>query len=409
MKASCVSLRTYPRKIFRRFAEDFWPIFASNCEDNIDISILSPQFDAKIGSKSPGNRQKLFTWIGSSILLIFLFGCGNPPYRGGEVLGADEFVMDSYKIREGKFAILEMEGRQFEGLSPELLEEYKDLIQDGDLLQIMLYHPSRQDLVSAIQEISSRIGFRVVEGKILLPDIGNIDVKGLTLDDARAKIQERYDNEIKDTTVYLAYKDRPERRVELAGLVQIPSLPIDGKIRLFEILSLAKVPPQANLFKSYVIRKDQLLPVDLYKLIKEGDMSQNIVMREGDKIYIAEEGASSIMVLGEVGTQGVVELPRGAMTLSMALAKAGGLPFTADRSYIQIIRGSISHPKVYTLHWKHVVRLPSDSLLLMPGDIVYVAATPIAEWNRFVSQILPTLIGFDLLTKGANSVGITVP
>ena len=48
-------------------------------------------------------------------------------------------------------------------------------------------------------------------------------------------------------------------------------------------------------------------------------------------------------------------------------------------------------------------------MLLMPGDIVYVAATPITEWNRFVSQILPTLVGIDLIAKGAKGVGIVLP
>jgi polysaccharide biosynthesis/export protein len=344
----------------------------------------------------------------SVLLLIFLLSCGNPPYRG-ETLGADEFVMDSYKIREGKSGILEMEGITLEPLSSDLLQEYSDVIQEGDLLQIALYHPSRSDLVHAIDEVTAKVGFRVVEGRVRLPDIGSVEVKGLTLEEARARIQEHYDREIKDAAVYLTYKERPRSKVELTGLVEVPELPCDGKRRLFETLSLAKMNPSANLFKSYVLRKEQLLPIDLNKLIKEGDMSQNIVMREGDKIYIAEPSASLIMVLGEVGKQGVVQLPRGFMPLGQALAEAGGLPFTADRSYIQVIRGSLSHPKIYTLHWKHIVRLRAESLLLMPGDIVYVAATPIAEWNRFVSQVLPTLIGIDLLTRGAKSIGVNVP
>jgi polysaccharide export outer membrane protein len=35
----------------------------------------------------------------------------------------------------------------------------------------------------------------------------------------------------------------------------------------------------------------------------------------------------------------------------------------------------------------------------MPGDIVYVAAKPITEWNRFISQLLPLFGGFDLISK----------
>ena len=51
------------------------------------------------------------------------------------------------------------------------------------------------------------------------------------------------------------------------------------------------------------------------------------------------------MVLGEVNKERVVDLPNGFMTLRHALAEAGGIPFTGDRAYIQIIRGGISTQK----------------------------------------------------------------
>ncbi len=344
-----------------------------------------------------------------ALLLLLVSSCTNPPYRGSDVLGADEFVMDSYRIREGKLSILSMEGKDFEELSPELLEEYEDVINNGDVLQIAVYHPSRSDLVESVQRIGQFIGYRVVDGKIYLPDLEPVEVEGLTLRQAQEKIDALYRQQIKDVSVYIAYKDRILRKVELAGHVQVPNIPVDGRLRLFEALSIAKVPPNANLFKSYVVRENALLPVDLYKLIKEGDMQQNIVMRGGDKVYIADPAASTLMVLGEVCKERVVDVPDGFMTLRKAIGEAGGILPSGDRAYIQVIRGNILHPKIYTLHWEHVVRLPNDSMLLIPGDIVYVAARPLSEWNRFVNDLLPTFIALDLITKGIKSVGINVP
>jgi polysaccharide export outer membrane protein len=249
----------------------------------------------------------------------------------------------------------------------------------------------------------------VANGTIALPDIAPIEVAGLTLEEARRKIQNHYGNQIQDVEVFIAYKDRIARKVELAGLVAVPSIPVDGRIRLFDILSKAHVPPDANLFKSYVIRNGKLLPVDLNRLLKEGDMFQNIVMRGGDKIYIAEPSSASLMVMGEVTRERVINLPRGYVSLRQALAEAGGIPFTGDKSYIQVIRGSIAKPKIYTLNWEHVIHLPNDSLLLMPGDIVYVAAKPITEWNRFISQLLPSFTGFEIIGKQAGSWGVFIP
>lgn len=353
--------------------------------------------------------QSILVYLFIICTFLICLSCGNRPYTGKDVLGADEFVMDSYKIREGKFSILQLEGQPYEELSSNLLKEYKDTVQEGDVLEIAVYHPSRSDIASAVQAIGNAVGYTVMEGKVRLPDLDPIEIQGLTLEEARTKLQNAFSGQIKDVQVFLSYNDRIERKVELAGLVTQATLPVDGRIRLFETLSKAKVPPSANFFKSYIVRENRMLPVDLYKLIKQGDMTQNIVMHGGDKIYIAEPSASTLMVLGEVGQERTIDMPNGFMTLRQALAEAKGIPYTGNKSYIQVIRGNILHPKIYTLTWDHVIHLPNDSMLLIPGDIVYVAATPITEWNRFVTQLLPTFIGIDLITKGIKSIGVNIP
>jgi polysaccharide biosynthesis/export protein len=340
--------------------------------------------------------------------LLSLTSCGGP-YMGKDLFGADEFVLDSYKIREGKFSILEMEGKCFEELNAEYLDEYEDRVHEDDVLYIVFYHPKRADIARAVESIGASVGYRVSQGKITLPDLGSVEVAGLTLEEARQKVQDQYRKQIQDVEIFLTYKERIARKVELAGLVGLSSVPVDGKIRLYDVLSKAKIPTDANLFKSYVLRNGELLSVDLNKLLKEGDMEQNIVMQGGDKIYIAETSAATLMVMGEVMRERTLSLPSGFMPLRQALAEAGGIPYTGDRSYIQIIRGNIAKPKIYTLSWEHVIHLPNDSLLLMPGDIVYVAAKPITEWNRFISQLLPSFTGIEVMGKQGASLGIFVP
>lgn len=341
--------------------------------------------------------------------LLLLCSCGNAPYLGKDSVGADEFVLDSYQIRQGKFSILQLEGKNFSELSPQYLQEYQDTIQEGDVLFVAIYHPSRSDITAAIASIGATVGFQVADGKIRLPDLEPIEVKDLSLEAAAQKIQNLYSTQIRDVQVFLSYQDRLERKVELAGLVTTSTIPVDGKLRLFEALSKAKVPTNANLFKSYVVRNNEMLPVDLYKLLKEGDMSQNIVMRGSDKIYIADPSASTLMVLGEVGKEKLIDVPNGFMTIRQAIAEANGIPYTGNKSYIQVIRGNVLNPKIYTLTWDHVIHLPTDSMLLIPGDIVYVAATPITEWNRFMSQLLPTFVNIDLIAKGIQGIGVNVP
>jgi len=349
--------------------------------------------------------MKFFVYI--SCLLVII-GC-NPSFQGKDIYGADEFVRDSYQIKESKNSILEMEGKETEELSSDLLQEYKDTIQDDDVLNVVLYYPKREDLMIAVKTIGESVGYKVINGKIALPDLGSVDVIGLTLEEAKQKITHKYNEQFADAEVFLNYKERIVRKVELAGLVKIPNVPVDGKIKLFDVLSKAQIPTDANLFKSYVIRNNKMLFVDLYKLLKEGDMSQNIVMRGGDKVYIAEPCSATLMVMGEVKHEGILDLPGGRLSLREALARSGGILFTGDKSYIQIIRGSIVKPKIYILSWEHIIHLPNDSLYLMPGDIVYVASKPITEWNRFVEQLIPTFAGAEMISKGVKGIGVVIP
>src|SRR3990167_8229938 len=118
--------------------------------------------------------------LASFFLALYLASCSGP-YMGKDLFGADEFVLDSYKIREGKLSILEMEGYSVAELGDEDLEEYQDRIHEDDVLRIFLYHPKRHDIVQAVSEIGNSIGYQVVGGEISLPDISSVKVEGLTL------------------------------------------------------------------------------------------------------------------------------------------------------------------------------------------------------------------------------------
>ncbi len=328
-----------------------------------------------------------------SLLLVLTTSCCRPCCDYA-IMGADEFVMDSYQIRQGKISILEMTGKELSPIPCDAMDEYVDVIAEDDILSIALYHPSRKDLMQSIQFINDVTGgFRVTNGEVNLPDIPPVYVAGLTLDEAKHVLQEQFQEHVKDAEIFITYRDRLSRKVELAGMVAVPSVPVDGKIRLYEVLSRAHIPPGANLFMSYVVRDGCPLAIDLHKLMNEGDMCQNIVMRGGDKIFIANPTDATVMLMGEVFQPRAIGLPYGFMSLREAIVMAGGIPFTGDRNHIQVIRGNLPCPKIYVLSWNHIIHLPNDSLLLMPGDTVYICEKPITQWNRFIEQLFPSFQG----------------
>ena len=220
-----------------------------------------------------------------------------------------------------------------------------------------------------------------------------VTVEGLTLGEAQDKLRDEIQKQYLDAEIFIAYKDRLQRKVELSGNVGMPLVPVNGKIRLYEVLATAKIGRDANLFMSYVSREGRHMPIDLYRLMNQGDMEQNLVMKGGDKIFIANPHDAQVMVMGEVGYPRAVDVPYGFISLPNALVSAGGIPFTGDRKNIQIIRGDLRCPKIYMISWEHIVNLPNQSMLLIPGDTVYVSEKPITKWNRFMGQLMPTLYG----------------
>lgn len=309
------------------------------------------------------------------LLLLFAAGC-TPPVYEQTTYGLDDFIADS--ASQGNCTQLE----PFQEIKEEQIIE-------GDELSIALYNPSRKDHVQSLKSLNQSIGFQVREGKVVFPHLGEIEVEGLTLPEIRDKAQCLYREQFSDGQIFINFKKKKERFVQIIG-GRKGKVSVDGSTRLNEVLAKAGVSPSANLFKSHVVRNGEILPIDFYRLIHEGDPSQNIVMREGDQIFLAACSDASILVTGEIPKSIVVPVPYGTIPLREALAIAGGIPFTGDKCCIGIIRGGVERPKVYCLNWRELGNVSNQSLLLMPGDVVVISETHLVQWNRFIDQLQPS-------------------
>lgn len=72
-----------------------------------------------------------------------------------------------------------------------------------------------------------------------------------------------------------------------------------------------------------------------------------------------------LMVMGNASQSRVIALTQNAMPLRQVLAEVG-----ANEGPIHIIRGALSKPKMYEVSFEHVLELPNDSLLVIPGDTI---------------------------------------
>ena len=110
--------------------------------------------------------------------------------------------------------------------------------------------------------------------------------------------------------------------------------------------------------------------------------------------------------MGEVQKPVTLPMTNRSLTLTQALGEAGGVQEArADGRGVYVIRKSEFEGviDVYQLDvseaWAFAL---GDEFLLQPRDVVYVSAAPISRWNRWVSNVLPSLQGLFNLDRVAN-------
>jgi len=146
----------------------------------------------------------------------------------------------------------------------------------------------------------------------------------------------------------------------------------------------------ADLYMAFVARNKQILPVNLKRLLDHGDMSQNIIMEDGDIVFIPNVQERKYYVLGEVNKPGVYNY-RDPVTVIEAISQGGGFLTTAQRSQVIVVRGDINNPQIYEVNTLAMMEGKSlEKFILQKGDIIYTPRTLIADWNVFLNQLLPS-------------------
>lgn len=122
-----------------------------------------------------------------------------------------------------------------------------------------------------------------------------------------------------------------------------------------------------------------------------------------------------VYVGGEVNTPGEFITVGPTLTLSQAIARAGGTKLSSDDTSVFIIRrGPGDKPEFLSAKWKALRqgRDPNADVRLAPYDVVYVPKLGIAEvyqfYNQYVGQFANPSFGFSYLLNPTATTGGTV-
>jgi polysaccharide export outer membrane protein len=289
----------------------------------------------------------------------------------------------------------------------------------GDVLSIVVWdHPelagagmpaasAAMDLgtLSNIAANATPQGFVVDhKGHIQFPFAGLLPVEGLTEEQARALLSEKLAKYIASPNVTLRVQAYRSKRVYVDGEVKTPGLQAinDIPMSLMEALNRSGgLLPTADQSRIAVERDKQRYDINLRELVQKGIDPSTVMLAPGDVVRVHSRDESKVFVSGEVITPKALTMHDGRLTLNEALGESGGVsPLSGDARQIYVVRKTTDGTRVFQLDARITGSIAmAEEFELRPKDVVYVAASPLANWNRNLSLLFPGAL--------TSAVGVT--
>lgn len=217
-------------------------------------------------------------------------------------------------------------------------------------------------------------------GEINLTVLGNIQVAGLTPNQAARKIESELKSRglLIDPHVTVAIAEYASQGATVTGEVHNPGLyPTLGSRRLLDMIALAGgVTPTAGRTATVLHRDDPHNPRNIVLVPHNNALSaqENPVISPGDTVVI--DKASIVYILGDVGKAGGYLVDNNdRLSLIQALTLAGGWTRTSAQSKVILIRQVPEGREEIKLDLRHVVHGEQADIKMSNGDIVFVPSS----------------------------------
>jgi polysaccharide biosynthesis/export protein len=277
--------------------------------------------------------------------------------------------------------------------------------------------PGDEVEVEMMGDIATRATVTVgPDGKIYYYLLDGIDVWGLTIPEAGDRIETALKKYIREKpTVTLAVRSVASQQIWVLGRLNSPGIySLNGPTTLLDAVSdaggLGVNTPAGSLYnevadlsRSFLVRDGHIVPIDFQRLLRDGDLSQNVYLQPGDFVFVPSLHSAQVHVLGAV-LQPRSERMSGSLTVVQAIALAGGTVPTACLPNVAVLRGSLSHPQIAIVAVNDVLHGKAPDVRLEPGDIVYVPYKPDRVLVRYVNLILNTFVRTVGVNEGAYTI-----
>ncbi|MCK5099669.1 MAG: SLBB domain-containing protein [Desulfobacteraceae bacterium] len=208
------------------------------------------------------------------------------------------------------------------------------IIGEGDVLSIYVYE---NDDLSKTVRVNA-------DNSIRVPLLGDVNIKGLTVPKIASKLESLYaDGYLINPQIDVFIKEFKSKTAVILGQIRSPGqYELQGEITFLEFVSKAggltvDAGNSATIKRADSENKDNTnkIIINLDKLIREGDTSLNLFIRNGDTIYISK--SEVYYVSGEVKDPDSYKFESN-ITVIKAIIKAGGFTGIAAKKDVRIIR-----------------------------------------------------------------------
>jgi len=232
------------------------------------------------------------------------------------------------------------------------------ILKMGDILNIYLYGGLETNQEFTIDN----------QGSILIEDIGLIAIAGLSIGDARAKIDNLLNESYFGTKSVISFNSIKSKEVFILGNIRTPgtfalnafSSPLNA------LISAGGIKKNSSLRHVKLLRNGtEYAEIDFYKLLIKGDSSDlNEPLKDGDTVLV-EGIKNSVSILGEVIRPAIYEFKEGESLATIIDFALGATPF-AD------LRG-ISVKRILPSGQKTILNpFDRDNFKLKNGDVIVV-------------------------------------
>jgi len=278
------------------------------------------------------------------------------------------------------------------------------LLGPGDIIQVTVF---------GIEDLRQKELALDSEGKVSLPFINSVDLMGLTPRESEVKITALYEASVmKNPQVSVAVKEYRSQFINVLGAVDKPgTYQLTRRSFLIDALAMAgglmldKAEPKAFIHRSGSgsslseavagVTTKESLEIDLVQLLEKGDVSLNVPIYAGDVVSVPERIDRFYYVLGDVNRGGAFEIkPADSVTLTKAVASAGGLLNTAKANRTAILRqNSDGTTRQIPVDITKLLKGQVPDMPLVKDDIVFIPGSTTKTVSHGVVSSMGSIVG----------------